>query len=306
MTVGVEEERKLRGEVVDVEAGGEREGDFLDGGRAGFANVVAGNGDGVPLGKMAAAPGENVGDDAHGGAHGIDISAAGDVFLEDIVLHGAGKFLQAGALAFRDGYVQAEEDGGRCVDGHGGGNSFEGVAVEKSFHVFEGIDGHADFADFAEGERVVGVHADLRGQIEGDGEAGLALAQEIAIALVGFSGGAEAGVLAHSPEAAAVHRRVDAASERVFARIAEGRFRFGVSDGVGIVDAFKWNAGEGGEFRLAFGGGGFDFGIGHGMLNTTNSKSTPDRVGAATTSWTCETELRRKTQTGTLRRWRRR
>src|SRR5229473_4097605 len=94
---------------------------------------------------MAAAPGENVGDDAHGGAHGIDVRAAGDVFLEDIVLHRAGKFLQAGALPFCDGYVETEQDGGGGVDGHGGGDFFEGDAVEKSFHVFEGVDGDADF-----------------------------------------------------------------------------------------------------------------------------------------------------------------
>jgi len=171
---------------------------------------------------------------------------------------------------------------GGGIDGHGGGDFFEGNAVEKSFHVFEGIDGDANFSDFAEGERMVRVHADLRGKIEGDGEAGLTLAQEIAIALVGFGGRGEAGVLAHGPEAATVHGGVDAAGERVFARIADGKIPFGVSDGVGIVDAFKWNAGKGGEFRLAFGGGGFDFGVGHGMLNTTNSKSGPDRVGAAT------------------------
>src|SRR6266446_4107857 len=86
---------------------GKRESDFLDGRRAGLADVIAGDGDGVPFGKMAAAPGENVGDDAHGGAHGIDIRAAGDVFLQDIVLHGAGKFLQASALLFCDGDVEA-------------------------------------------------------------------------------------------------------------------------------------------------------------------------------------------------------
>ena len=79
VVVRVEEEGKLRSEFVDAEAGvergldvgdavGEREGDFLDGGRAGFANVVAGDGDGVPLGEIVAAPGEDVGDDAHGGA----------------------------------------------------------------------------------------------------------------------------------------------------------------------------------------------------------------------------------------------
>ena len=131
------------------DAVGESESDFLDGGRAGFANVVAGDGDGVPLGEMVAAPGENVGDDAHGGTHGIDVRAAGDVFLEDVVLDGAGKFGEAGALFFGDSDVEAEKDGGGSVDGHACGDFFERDIVEKSFHVFEGIDGYADFADFA-------------------------------------------------------------------------------------------------------------------------------------------------------------
>jgi len=111
-----------------------------------------------------------------------------------------------------------------------------------------------------EGERMVRVHADLRGQIEGDGEAGPGPCSgdsDSAGWIRWRSRSRRTGRMVQ--KAAAVHRRVDAASERVFARIAEGRFRFGVSDGVGIVDAFKWNAGEGGEFRLAFGGGGFDF-----------------------------------------------
>ena len=68
---------------------------------------------------------------------------------------------------------------------------------------------------------MIGVHADLRGEIEGYGEACLAFAEKIAIALVGFDGGAEAGVLAHGPEAAAVHGGVDAAGEREFAGVAE-------------------------------------------------------------------------------------
>ncbi len=133
--VGVEEERKLRGEFIDAESGvergldvgdaiGEREGDFLDGGRAGFADVIAGDGDGVPLGKIVATPGENISDDAHRGAHGVDVGAAGDVFLQNVVLNSAGKFLQAGALAFRDGYIETEQDGGGGVDGHGGGDFF--------------------------------------------------------------------------------------------------------------------------------------------------------------------------------------
>jgi hypothetical protein len=50
------------------------------------------------------------------------------------------------------------------------------------------------------GQGVVGVVADLRGQVEGDAQAGLALAQQVAVALVGLLGRAEAGVLAHGPQ----------------------------------------------------------------------------------------------------------
>src|SRR5206468_761202 len=235
VTVSIEEKRKLRGEFVDGEASVERglnvsdavgkgEGDFLNGGGAGFADVIAGDGDGVPLGKMVAAPGKNVRDDAHGGAHGIDVSAAGDVFLQDIVLNGAGEFLHAGALLLCNGHIQAEKNRGGGVDGHGGGDFFERDAGEERFHVFERIDGDTDFAEFAKSKRMVGIQADLRGEIEGDRKASLALAQEVAVTLVGFDGGAESGVLARGPEAAAVHGGVDTAGVGKFAGIAEGIF----------------------------------------------------------------------------------
>ena len=57
------------------------------------------------LREFGAAPGENVGDNAHRGAHRINVGAAGDIFLEDVVLHGAGKLLKVGTLIFRDGDV---------------------------------------------------------------------------------------------------------------------------------------------------------------------------------------------------------
>ncbi len=136
-------------------------------------------------------------------------------------------FGEVSALFFGDGDVEAEKNRGGGVDGHGSGDFFERDAIEKRFHVLEGIDGHADFADFAESEGMIGVDADLRGEIEGDGEASLAFAEEVAIALVGFDGAAEAGVLAHGPEAAAVHGGVDAAGIGEFARVAESGFRIG-------------------------------------------------------------------------------
>ena len=65
---------------------------------------------------------------------------------------------------------------------------------------------------------MVGVIAHLRRQVEGDREARLPLLEEIAVAPVRLRRRAEAGVLAHGPEPAAVHRGLDAARVRELAR----------------------------------------------------------------------------------------
>ena len=76
-------------------------------------------------------------------------------------------------------------------------------------------------ADLAERAGVVGVVAHERGHVEGGREPGLAVLGEVAEALVRLLRRAEAGELPHRPEAAAVHRRIDAARERVLAGVAE-------------------------------------------------------------------------------------
>ena len=55
--------------------------------------------------------------------------------------------------------------------------SLDRDAVEQLAHVAEVVDGHADLADLAARLRRVGVVADLRGQVEGDRQAGLPLGQ---------------------------------------------------------------------------------------------------------------------------------
>ena len=79
------------------------------------------------------------------------------------------------------------------------------------------FDGHAGLPDLAGRQRVVAVVADLRRQVEGHAQPGLALAEQVLETLVGLSGRAIAGVLAHGPEAAAVHGRLHAAGEGVLA-----------------------------------------------------------------------------------------
>ena len=95
--------------------------------------------------------------------------------------------LPVGALLFGDGQIHGPDHRGGRIDGHRSGDVRERNLVEEHFHVRERADGHAAFADFAFGERMIGVVAHQRGQIEGDGEAGLALREQIAEALVGVA-----------------------------------------------------------------------------------------------------------------------
>ena len=73
--------------------------------------------------------------------------------------------------------------------------------------------------------RMVGVVAHQRRHVERGREAGLAVVEQVAEALVRLLGGAEAGELPHRPELAAVHRRIDAARERDRRPGSRGRAR---------------------------------------------------------------------------------
>ena len=73
-------------------------------------------------------------------------------------------------------------------------------AGKEGLHVLDRVDGDADPAHFAGGERVIGVVADLGRQIEGHREPRLAAFEQPAIAPVRGGGGGVAGVLPHGPE----------------------------------------------------------------------------------------------------------
>ena len=77
---------------------------------------------------------------------------------------------------------------------------------------------------------MIGIHADLRGQIKRHGESRGPVGQQILVAFVRFLGVAHAGVLAHGPEASAVHGGLHAARKRIFA---------GISDLAFVVRAFE-------------------------------------------------------------------
>jgi hypothetical protein len=208
---------------------GQGERHFLNGGRARLADVIATDRNRVPFRSPVAAEGEDVRNDAQRRLGRIDVSPARDVFLQDVVLNGAGKSAEVRPLLLRHRKIEGQQDRRRGVDGHRRGHAVERNRPEQGLHVLERVDGHSHPAHLAAGERVIGVKADLGGQIEGHREAGLALLKQVTKARVRLERRAVAGVLAHGPEPAAVKRRIDAARERVLA--GKTQLDFGIPAG---------------------------------------------------------------------------
>ena len=219
-----EEEGNSRCEVVHGQAGRLRRLDVGDrmaegqchlfgGGGAGLAHVIAGDGDCVPVRQVFRAVREEVGDQPHRRLGRKDVRPACGVLLEDVVLDRAGDLVRRASLLLRDELVEKQKHRRGGVDRHRSRDALERDVAQQDLHVHEGVDRDADLADLAICHRIIGVVADLRRQVEGDGESGLALLEQEAIPLVGFRGRAEPRVLAHRPEPAAVHVLVDAARE---------------------------------------------------------------------------------------------
>ena len=157
------------------------------------------------------------------GRGGIDVGAARDVLLEDVVLDRARERRRRRRPGACDGDVERQQDDGGRVDRHRGRHAVERNPVEQLRHVLDRVDRHADASDFAGGERMVGVVAHLRRQIECDAQPADALREQIPISRVRLGGGAEPGVLPHRPQPPAIHRRLDAAGVRETRRESRDR-----------------------------------------------------------------------------------
>ena len=111
------------------------------------------------------------------------------------------------ALLLGDELVQQEQQRRGRVDRHRGRDLVERDPVEEELHVGERVDRDAGPPDLAGGARVVGVVAELRREVERDGEPGLPALEQVAEARVRLLGRGGAGVLADRPRPAAVHVR---------------------------------------------------------------------------------------------------
>ena len=124
----------------------------------------------------------------------------------------------------------------RAVDRHRDRDLIERDAVEQDLHVGQRGDADAALAELARGDRLVGVVAHQRGQIEGHAQAVLAVGEQVEEARVRLLGAAEAGELANRPRPAAVAGRVDAARVGRLTRQPEVTRRLDAARGeVGLV-----------------------------------------------------------------------
>ena len=190
------------------------ESKLLHGGRAGLANVVAGDRDRVPARNPLVAIREEIGRDPHRRPRREDVVPARDVLLQDVVLGRPAKRLGRYALALGHQLVQEEQERCRRVDGHGRRDLAERDVREEELHVRDRVDGDSGPPHLPERMRIVRVVAELGRKVESDREARLPPLEQVAEPLVRLFGGCEPRVLADRPRPAPVHVRVGPARER--------------------------------------------------------------------------------------------
>ena len=239
--VRIEEERDLRGELVDRHAPPpddllavghavhEREGHLLCRVGAGVAKVRSCHRYGVEPGNLVGAELDRVGDEPERRARWPDPGAAAHVLLQDVVLDRAPQLRSVDTLLLADGDVEGEDDRCRPVDGEARADGVERDLTEEDLGVGQRVDGHSHPADLLLDVRVVGVIPTLCRKIEGDREPRGTLAEEVAITLVRLLGGAEAGVLADGPGSPPVTVREIAPREREHARRGDRLGRWKIS-----------------------------------------------------------------------------
>ena len=118
--------------------------------------------------------------------------------------------------------VEGEQDRRRRVDRHRDRDLVERDPVEERLHVVDACRRRRPRTPTSPSERAWSESSPIRvGMSKAVERPVWPCVEQVAEALVGLLDGAEAGELAHRPEPPAVHRRVDAAGERVLAGVAE-------------------------------------------------------------------------------------
>ena len=98
---------------------GQRERDFLHRRRTCLPHMVSGDGNRIPLRHLHRSPCEGVRHQAHRMFDRIDISPAGNILLQNVVLDRSGQFANVRFRSLRHRDIQSQQDRSCGVDRHG-------------------------------------------------------------------------------------------------------------------------------------------------------------------------------------------
>ena len=206
-----------------LHAVGQRERDLLHGRRAGLGHVVAGDRDRVPARDLGRAVRERVGDQAERLRRRVDVRAAGDVLLQHVVLD------RAVELAARRRPAPRRPAGRAAAAARPA--TLIVIEVDTSPSGIRSKSRSACPRPSRSRRRPCRPRRARSGcrSRSPSASAGrtrptgpvVPAAQQLVVARVGLPGGAEPGVLPHRPGPLRVHRAVDAAGERVVARLPD-------------------------------------------------------------------------------------
>jgi hypothetical protein len=112
-------------------------GQLLHRRRPRLLQVVAADVGRIPFRHMLDRVVDRIGDQAHRRTRRIDVGAAREIFLDDVVLGGAAQFGRIDPSPLRQADVQRQEPRRRGIDGHRGVHLIERDLVEQLIHVLD-------------------------------------------------------------------------------------------------------------------------------------------------------------------------
>lgn len=136
--------------------------------RASLLQVVGTDVHRVPFGHISIAILGHVGDHLQAGLGRADIGAAAEVFLDQIVLHGALQAAHVSTLFLGHCYIERQQPGRGGVDGHRGVHLVQRDLVKQGAHITQMTDRHPNLAHFTACQGVIAVVTSLGRQIKGD------------------------------------------------------------------------------------------------------------------------------------------
>jgi len=181
------------------QSGGQCKSQFLNGRGPCLLQMIGADIHGIPFRQIACGKGNHIGGEFQGGPGRKHMGAAREIFLDDVVLGGAGQLVAWNALPIGNRHIKGEEPRGGGIDGHRGVHCCQRNAVEQGPHVADMGNGDAHFPHFTARQEMIGIIAGLGRQVEGYGKTGLALFKIGTEQPVAFCSRGMAGIGAKQP-----------------------------------------------------------------------------------------------------------